>query len=148
MDAILKQLAVSWKGPKNSLPQELFKKNFMPYAKAHWAYDASHSNCEDLARAFHATWSYVCHKRQGLGPRETLPKASVENCFGNSENKGMITKSKRVFGGPARGNVRNPANGTLDGRCLFPVHYLCKIGSNYFDPTFDRSTAIRDDCIE
>ncbi|MCU7923831.1 MAG: hypothetical protein KZQ88_14170 [Candidatus Thiodiazotropha sp. (ex Dulcina madagascariensis)] len=148
LNAILGQLAVSWKGPRNSLPQELFTKNFMPYAKAHWAYDASRCNCEDLARAFWATWNYVGHKRQGLGPREVLPKANVEKCFGITDNKGMITKSKRVFNGPARGNVRNSAAGTLDGRCLFPVHYLCKIGNRYFDPTFDRATASRDDCVE
>ena len=148
LDAILARPAVTWKVPAHTLPQELFRKNFMPYAKAHWAYDASHCNCEELARAFSATWNYVGHKRQGLGPREVLPKASIDKCFGMTHNVGMITKTGRVFSGPARGNVRNLATGALDGRCLFPVHYLCRIGSRYFDPTFDRETASRDDCVE
>lgn len=148
LDAILAQPAVTWKGPPFTLAKELFARNFMPYAKANWAYHASQSNCEDLARAFHATWDYVAHKRQGLGPREVLDKASVEKVFGMTQNVGMITKPWNVFAGPARGNVRNPTTGILDGRCLFPVHYLLKVGSGYFDPTFDRTTQFRDDCVE
>jgi hypothetical protein len=148
LEAILAQPAVTWRGPAGTLPQELFKRNFMPYAKAHWAYDASHCNCEDLARAFWATWNYVIFKRQDLGPREALPGGSVEKCFGMHDNVGMITKARRVFAGPARGNVRDTVRGNLDGRCLFPIHWLAKIGNRYFDPTFDRETGIRDDCVE
>jgi hypothetical protein len=129
-----------------TLAGELFTRNFMPYAKAHWAYEASTCNCEHLARAFHATWDYVSYKRQGLGPRENLPKASVERCFG-SQAGAMISRAWRVFAGPANGNVRDPSTGRLDGRCLFPVHYLTKIGARYFDPTFDRMTQNRDDCV-
>ena len=75
-------------------------------------------------------------------------KAEVDKCFGMTHNIGMITRALRVFSGPVRGNVRNPATAALDGRCLFPVHYLCKIGTRYFDPTFGRSTIVRDDCVE
>jgi hypothetical protein len=147
LDAILDRPAVTWRGPAMTLPGELFTKNFMPYAKAHWAYDASACNCEDLARAFHATWEYVAHKRQGLGPRENLTKATVERCFGARDAGALISHPWRVFAGPAHGNVRNPVTGNLDGRCLFPVHYLAKIGTHYFDPTFDRMTHNRDDCV-
>lgn len=125
LDAILERPAVTWRGPVTTLPRELFSKNFMPYAKAHWANHGSRCNCEDLARAFLATWNYVGHRRKVKNPREVLPKASVEKCFGMTQNVGMITKSALgVFNGPARGNVRDPATNTLDGRCLFPVHYL------------------------
>lgn len=146
LDAILDRPAVTWRAPAMTLAGELFARNFMPYAKAHWAYDASTCNCEDLARAFHAIWEYVGHKRQGLGPRENLDKASVERCCG-SHAGAMISRPWRVFSGPANGNVRNPVTGNLDGRCLFPVHYLTKIGVRYFDPTFDRMTQNRDDCV-
>ncbi len=148
LDAILARSAITWKAPARTLPQELFTKNFMPYAKAHWAYDASTCNCEDLARAFSATWNYVTHKRSSWGPKEVLPKASVEKCFGRTYSVGMITNAIGVFSGPAHGNLRNPTTGALDGRCLFPVHYLCKIETRYFDPTFDRQTWSRDDCVE
>lgn len=148
LDAILARPAVTWRAPAMTLAGELFTKNFMPFAKARWAYDASTCNCEDLARAFHATWDYVVHKRQGLGPRENLAKASVERCLGTTLGAGMISRARRVFAGPANGNVRNPATGNLDGRCLFPVHYVTKIGAGYFDPTFDRMTQNRDDCVE
>lgn len=148
LEAILARPAATWRGPPVTLPKELFTKNFMPYAKAHWAYDASHCNCEDLARTFSATWDYVTHKRKPLGPREILPRAELHKCFGMTENKGMITRALGVFHGPAHGNVRDPATNALDGRCLFPVHWLFKIGNRYFDPTFDRDTAARDDCVQ
>ena len=147
LEAILARPAVTWKGPAGTLAHELFTKNFMPYAKAHWSYHGSNCNCEDLARTFLATWSYVGFKRKAKNPREVLDKASIEKCFGTTQNKGMITKAWRVFNGPAQGNVRNPSTRALDGRCLFPVHYLCKINNRYFDPTFDRETAFRDDCV-
>jgi len=149
LDAILARPGVTWKAPAGTLAHELFTKNFMPYAKVHWAYHGSQCNCEHLARAFHATWNYVGHKRKSLNPRETLLKAGVEKCFGAmGRSGGMITRALAVFSGPAHGNVRNPTTNALDGRCLFPVHYLCQVGSRYFDPTFDRETALRDDCVE
>ncbi len=148
LDAILAQRAITWKTPANLLAEELFKKNFMPYAKAHWSYQGSQCNCEHLARAFLGTWNYTGFKRKSINARESLPKASVDKCFGMTQNVGMITRALRVFNGPARGNVRNPATKALDGRCLFPVHYLCKVGTKYFDPTFDRVTSSRDDCVE
>ncbi len=147
LDEILARPAVTWKGPGMTLAQELFSKNFMPYAKAHWAYDASHCNCEDLARAFHATWNYVGHMRKGLGPAQPLPRAEVVRCFG-AMGSGMITNPLPVFAGPAHGNVRAAPTGVLDGRCLFPVHYVCSVGATHFDPTFDRSTMNRDDCVQ
>jgi hypothetical protein len=149
LDVILAHPGVTWKGPAGTLAHELFTKNFMPYAKAHWAYHGSQCNCEHLARAFHATWNYVGHKRKSTNPREVLPKAGVDKCFGAmGRSGGMITRALAVFSGPAHGNVRNPTTNALDGRCLFPVHYLCQVGSRYFDPTFDRETAVRDDCVE
>ena len=148
LEAILARPGVTWRGPPATLAQELFSRNFMPYAKTHWAYEGSTCNCEHLARAFHATWDYVAHKRQGLGPRENLGKAAVETCLSTGASGGMISRPFRVFSGPANGNVRNPATGNLDGRCLFPVHYVAKVGNRYFDPTFDRTTMNRDDCVE
>jgi hypothetical protein len=53
-----------------------------------------------------------------------------------------------VFGGPAHGNVRAQNTGMMDGRCLFPIHWICKIGMMYFDPTYDRSTANPEDIVE
>jgi hypothetical protein len=148
LDAILDRPAVTWRGPAGTLAAEIFTKNFMPYAKSHWAYDASGCNCEHLARAFHATWEYVVHRRRDLGPRENLDKASVEKCFGTTLAAGLVSHAWRVFAGPAQGNVRDPISGNLDGRCLFKVHYMAKIGFRYFDPTFDRMTQSRDDCVE
>ena len=57
LDDILARPAGTWRGPAGILARELFEKNFMPYARAHRAYDGSACNCEHLARAFLATWN-------------------------------------------------------------------------------------------
>jgi hypothetical protein len=124
------------------LARNLFQNNFMPYARTYWVgYDATYCNCEDLANALIATWVYF----KGVKNMPQLPRAEKANCV---EGDGMITNAIPVFGGPAHGNVRQQTTGGLDGRCLFPIHWLCKIGFEYFDPTFNRFTSTKDDCVE
>ncbi|MCX6632555.1 MAG: hypothetical protein NTW28_33540 [Candidatus Solibacter sp.] len=130
--------------PENQLAHSLFKWNFMPYARRNWAYDASMCNCEDLAMALQAAWSYLRTRPGGPTNLAMLGKAEKLKCSPYA----MITKPWQVFAGPARGNVRRPLDGKLDGRCLFPNHWVCKIGLTYFDPTFDRTTTNSADAVE
>ncbi|MBK8492202.1 MAG: hypothetical protein IPL49_15295 [Saprospirales bacterium] len=113
------------------LAKHLFEKNFMPYAKRNWKYHGSNCNCEHLSSAFSAVWDYIKFTYE----RKDLPKAEVTRI---PPVNYLVTKGNlKVFAGPAKGNVRKAAKEAPDGRCLFSVHYLCKIGTRYFDPTFD-----------
>jgi hypothetical protein len=144
LDAILAKAPVNLGLPASFLAAKLFELNFMPYAKAHWQYDGSACNCEDLSGALTAVWDYVkTVKRSRNEP--VLPKAEKVRCI---EGNGIITRATRVFAGPARGNVRLQNTGALDGRCLFPVHWVCKIGNTYFDPTYDRTTQNARDIVQ
>ena len=144
LDAILKQAPLNVNLPPAWLPQKLFTLNFMPYAKSHWAYDGSACNCEDLSSALCAVWDYVKSVKRA-GTEMPLPRAEKVSCLSSG---GMITKPNRVFAGPARGNVRLQGTGTTDGRCLFPVHWICRIGLGYYDPTYDRMTTNPKDIVE
>ncbi len=145
VSAILDRAPLNLRTPGEMLPGELFLRNFMPYAKDHWSYEGTYCNCEDLSRALLATWDFIRFKRKAMGPLPELAGAEVVSCLG-LERDGIITKSMPVFQGPARGNVRNP-DGALDGRCLFPIHYVCRIAHAYYDPTYDRSTAFPGDIV-
>jgi hypothetical protein len=144
LEAILKQAPLNVNLPGHWLPQKLFTLNFMPYAKRHWRYDGSACNCEDLSSALTAIWDYI--KTTKRSPREgALPRAEKVRCL---VKKGLITKPTSVFAGPAKGNVRLQPSGSTDGRCLFPVHWICKIGNRYFDPTYDRMTQNPQDIVQ
>jgi hypothetical protein len=123
------------------LARSLFKGNFMPYAKTHWAYEASNCNCEMLANALLAVWDYIATvKRPAVSG--ALPQASKYNI------DGLVSKPLHFFAGAAHGNVRRAEDGALDGRCLFPIHWVSRIGLEYYDPTYDRSTANAEDSVE
>jgi hypothetical protein len=145
LDAILKQAPLNVNLPALWLPQKLFTLNFMPYATNHWAYDGSTCNCEDLSNALCAVWDYVKSVKR-TGGENVLPKAEKVSCL--STGDGLITKAKPVFAGPAKGNVRLQSTGMTDGRCLFPVHYICKIGGTYCDPTYNQMPSTPTDIVE
>ncbi len=134
LDAILRQAPLDVNESAHRLPQKLFTLNFMPYARIHWAYDGSACNCEDLSSALVAVWDYIKSAKRATS-ESVLPTVEKVSCLPGSA---MITQAKPVFAGPAAGNVRLQSTGMLDGRCLFPTHYICKIGTSYFDPTYDR----------
>ncbi len=144
VERIFQESALDPRLPESQLAHSMFKWNFMPYARRNWAYDASMCNCEDLANAFQAAWHYF-KNRPGSPPNlAMLNKAEKVKCSPYA----MITKPWQVFAGPARGNVRRPQDRELDGRCLFPNHWACRIGPVYFDPTFDRTTFNSGDVVE
>jgi len=124
VDAIFREAPLNAALPGRWLSKALFTNNFMPYAKSHWAYDGSACNCEHLSSALCAVWSYVKFIKRPKGLEE-LPKAEKVSCLSGD---GMITRAVRVFAGAAHGNVRAQSTGMMDGRCLFPVHWICKIG--------------------
>lgn len=144
VDAILRQAPLNLGLPGHWLVKAFFNNNFMPYAKAHWAYEGSTCHCEDLSNALLAAWDYMKSKRPG--GLDVLPRAEKVGCpFGGG---GIITRALPVFAGPARGNIRRQRTGATDGRCLFPIHYMCKIGASFLDPTYDRITSLLEDCVE
>lgn len=118
--------------PAEQLAKEFFTCNFMAYARTKWIYEASSCNCEHLAHAFSDAWH--CLRTHPCKNRMDLPKGEVARC---PKYDGMITKALPVLGGVAKGNVRAQTTRALDGRCLFPTHWVCKIGSCFFDPTFN-----------
>lgn len=144
VDAIFRQSPLNVGLPGHWLPRAMFTNNFMPYAKTHWAYDGSACNCEDLSSALCAFWSYIKGVKRPVG-LEPLPAGEKVSCL---VGRGMITRPIRVFAGPAGGNVRALGTAALDGRCLFPIHWVCKIGLTFFDPTYDRYTVNRADISE
>lgn len=129
-----------------ALADELFENNFMPYAIqiAHWGYDGAFCNCQDLADAFLATWVYVKTTKRPKGlPMDVGTKIEI---MGETQH-GLITKPWQVASGPARGNVR-VQGGMLDGRCLFPNHTVCQVGTKFYDPTFNKVTNTARECVE
>jgi hypothetical protein len=138
LDAILKKKRSLWLSPPGLLASQLFNKVFMPYAKRTWTYDGATCNCEHLARAFIATWDYVRFKRAA----KNLPKAEAVKCPGG----GLITQAWDALN-RTQGNVRTGPGKSLSKHSLFPVHWLCKIGSQYFDPTFYKVTNSPNACI-
>jgi hypothetical protein len=144
LDDILKQAPLNVNLPAAWLPQKLFTLNFIPYAKSHWTYDGSRCNCEDLSSALWAVWDYIKSVKRSA-KESPLPKADKVSCLTTG---GMITKAKPVFAGHARGNVRLQSTGLTDGRCLFPVHWICKIGNVYCDPTYNRMPVNPQDIVE
>jgi hypothetical protein len=144
VEAIFNQAPLDVTLAGQALAEAVFRNNFMPYAKANWQYEGSYCNCGDLSQALTATWVYIKTKRPAALP-DPGTCASVSAV---DTGKGLITKPLRVFAGPAYGNVRVGRNGALDGRCLFPTHWLCKIGTKYFDPTYSRETTDAHDIVE
>jgi len=138
LDAILKGKRSIWLGPPATLASELFNKAFMPYAKSKWQYKGDTCNCEDLARAFWATWDYVRHKRGG----KNWPKGEAVKC----SQGGLITKAWDALN-RTQGNVRTGPGKSLSKHSLFPVHWVCRIGNQYFDPTFDEVSNNRNACV-
>lgn len=147
VDAIFRVTPLNVSLPVQWLSKFLFTNNFMPYAKSHWAYEGSLCNCEHLSSALNAVWSYVKGVKRPKG-LEPLPAAEKVSCLGTISTDGIITKAERVFAGVAHGNVRAQTSGLTDGRCLFPVHWVCKIGTLYFDPTYDRFTTNPEDIVQ
>jgi hypothetical protein len=128
------------------LARIVFSQKFMPYAKRNWQY-SDKCNCGDLADAFGRTWKWVKRLRAGLRP--PAPPSVLQVGVVNVLNtKSIIKNTYRLFApAGARGNVRG-FDGNLTGRCYFPEHWVCKIGSAYYDPTFDRLTTTPRDLVE
>lgn len=145
VQAIFEQSPLNVGLPAQWLARAFFTNNFMPYAKTHWRYDGRDSNCDDLANAFLAAWNYlkVVKRPAGLDPLPLAGKIS-----GVPDESYFITRPLPVFAGPARGNVRAHVGDPTDGRCMFPVHWVAKVGLMHFDPTFDRITANTADIVE
>jgi len=126
------------------LARLVFSNHFMPYAKKNWSY--SQCNCADLSEAFQLTWFYVKRMRTEQHVKAPLVSLKVER----PEIAGyVITKDKyKLFDATGvGGNVRD-TGGKLTGRCYFASHTYCKIGTVYFDPTFDRHGTDTDELIE
>jgi hypothetical protein len=130
VEAIFSKTSFNAGLPEPFFSKALFQNNFMPYAKSNWAYEASYCNCEDLATAFLAVWDYVTAVKRDKSAGAILRPAKYKTCA-------LVTNVLRYFAGPACGNVRRRSDGQLDGRSLFPLHYMVQSGSHYLDPTFD-----------
>ncbi|MDD5296820.1 MAG: hypothetical protein PHU46_07900 [Rhodocyclaceae bacterium] len=144
LDEIINHPSLNINMPGDWLAKELFLKNFMPYANVHWPYHGGTCDCQALSQTLTATWDYIRFKR-GKDQGE-LPKCDVvwvrEEGYGNA----IIAKSLPMVGHLAHGNIR--VNGMLDGRALFPNHWLCRIGTVFYDPTYDRIAYDKTDCVE
>jgi hypothetical protein len=131
------------------LAKALFRNRFMPYAKANWKYNGLDCNCGDLANAFCVAWVYIKNNKRTKGLLDPGAAQVVSCLHQRVEVDGLITrKDYSVFAGPAYGNVRTGQDGMLDGRCLFPVHWICQVGTHYYDPTFNHTTSRPDYILE
>jgi hypothetical protein len=132
VEAICKQAFLDVTLPAAPLAARIFNKHFMPYAKLHWQYDGMRCNCEHLSGALLDTWYYI---KTTKSPRNVLPPAEVVLVKGP-----LVARALPIFAGPAKGNINAMNSGNLDGRCYFALHALCKIGTTYFDPTYNQSS--------
>ena len=125
------------------LSKRIFTDNFMPYAKAHWTYGSGVGlcNCEDLAEAFQLTWLRV---------KQICDHEGVRSLLATKEDLSMVIMQKMpVFNiaADSNGNIKTE-HGELTGKCYFPVHWFCKIGSVLFDPTYSRWTTDKNDKVD
>jgi hypothetical protein len=92
-----------------------------------------------LANAFLATWVYV----KGVKRTATLPSPGDAKSTDVVDGTGVVTSNAiHVFNGPANGNIIKRSTGLTDGKCLFPNHQVVRVGSKYYDPTFNLATAV------
>jgi hypothetical protein len=135
VEAIFNQAPLDVTRPGPLLASALFKGNFIPYAKAHWAFDGSQCNCDDLASALLDAWVYLKSVKRPRNLPELPPGEKVACLAGG----GMVTRVLPFFSGPTQGNVRQARDGQLDGRCLLARHWVLKVGLVHFDAAFNRS---------
>jgi hypothetical protein len=130
-----------------SLARIIFNNYFMPFAAKKWEYSGSSCNCLDLAAAFSITWYWILYLKQELNTL-THPFLKPEAVKCNSNNFFITKKEYKLFAPKdTNGNVRD-SNGALTGRSYFAEHWCCKIGNQYFDPTFNRIYERLDEFIE
>jgi hypothetical protein len=133
VEAICGQAFLDVNIPDAPMARRVFTRHLMPYAKIHWQYDGKDCNCADLAQAMVDVWYYIKSTKK---PRFALSPAENTTVAGP-----LIARPLPVFAGPARGNINASGTGELDGRCYFANHSICKIGTTYFDPTYDQISA-------
>jgi hypothetical protein len=137
---------LEWNFIESSLVKKAFG-YFMTYAKSKWKYNGRDCNCTDLAQAFRLTWYGVRHS---LAERKPMHRTSLkpDTVLGNTHQYFITKKEYKLFApADANGNVRD-SNGNLNGKCYFPEHWVCQIGSQYFDPTFGNIYTEKDTFIE